>query len=180
MLENTKLKKKWRNLNGSAHAVLYCTQPVRTGTHSTFSTSENSQEDLVKNCLLSVGWPVRLWPGLSFSLLSLLLCVCCGGGVCVCVCVSVCVCVCVCVCAHAHASLCLYVCALCRKSPWIPYANTMCVCDRFSFCQYPFILSIAAKRSILQKDSEQQMIIQARVRLRCFVHVIVVPPWWEA
>ncbi|PVD29768.1 hypothetical protein C0Q70_09025, partial [Pomacea canaliculata] len=32
----------------------------------------------------------------------------------------------------------------------------------FSFCQYPFILSIAAKRMILQKDSEQQMIIQAR------------------
>ena len=96
--------------------------------------------------------------------------------VCVCVCLCVCVYVCVCVRTHAHASLCLYVCALCRKSPWIPYANTMCVCDRFSFCQYPFILSIAAKRSILQKDSEQQMIIQARVRLRCFVHVIVVPP----
>ncbi|KAK7482010.1 hypothetical protein BaRGS_00026702 [Batillaria attramentaria] len=35
----------------------------------------------------------------------------------------------------------------------------------FSFCQYPFILSIAAKRSILQKDSEQQMIIQARKSL---------------
>jgi hypothetical protein len=37
--------------------------------------------------------------------------------------------------------------------------------DRFSFCQYPFVLSIAAKRSILQKDSEQQMIVQARVRV---------------
>ncbi|XP_070212088.1 probable E3 ubiquitin-protein ligase HECTD2 [Littorina saxatilis] len=35
----------------------------------------------------------------------------------------------------------------------------------FSFCQYPFILSIAAKRSVLQKDSEQQMIIQARKSL---------------
>ncbi|CAH1783947.1 unnamed protein product [Owenia fusiformis] len=32
----------------------------------------------------------------------------------------------------------------------------------FTFCQYPFILSIAAKRSILQRDSEQQMIIMAR------------------
>lgn len=32
----------------------------------------------------------------------------------------------------------------------------------FSFCQYPFILSISAKRSILQRDSEQQMIIMAR------------------
>ncbi|XP_041367987.1 probable E3 ubiquitin-protein ligase HECTD2 isoform X2 [Gigantopelta aegis] len=35
----------------------------------------------------------------------------------------------------------------------------------FSFCQYPFILSIAAKRSILQKDSEQQMIVMARKSL---------------
>ena len=34
---------------------------------------------------------------------------------------------------------------------------------RFSFCQYPFILSISAKRTILQRDSEQQMIIMARV-----------------
>ncbi|KAL4231209.1 putative E3 ubiquitin-protein ligase HTD2 [Mactra antiquata] len=32
----------------------------------------------------------------------------------------------------------------------------------FSFCQYPFILSITAKRSILQRDSEQQMILMAR------------------
>lgn len=32
----------------------------------------------------------------------------------------------------------------------------------FSFCQYPFILSITAKRTILQKDSEQQMILMAR------------------
>ncbi|XP_064630554.1 probable E3 ubiquitin-protein ligase HECTD2 isoform X2 [Lineus longissimus] len=32
----------------------------------------------------------------------------------------------------------------------------------FTFCQYPFILSINAKRTILQKDSEQQMIIMAR------------------
>ncbi|XP_035825923.1 probable E3 ubiquitin-protein ligase HECTD2 isoform X2 [Aplysia californica] len=35
----------------------------------------------------------------------------------------------------------------------------------FSFCQYPFILSIAAKRTVLQKDSEQQMIIMARKSL---------------
>ncbi|ESO93074.1 hypothetical protein LOTGIDRAFT_119782, partial [Lottia gigantea] len=35
----------------------------------------------------------------------------------------------------------------------------------FSFCQYPFILSIAAKRTILQRDSEQQMIIMARKSL---------------
>ncbi|XP_045190576.1 probable E3 ubiquitin-protein ligase HECTD2 isoform X2 [Mercenaria mercenaria] len=32
----------------------------------------------------------------------------------------------------------------------------------FSFCQYPFILSITAKRTILQRDSEQQMILMAR------------------
>ncbi|CAE1250212.1 HECTD2 [Acanthosepion pharaonis] len=35
----------------------------------------------------------------------------------------------------------------------------------FSFCQYPFILSIGAKRSILQRDSEQQMIVMARKSL---------------
>ncbi|VDI24269.1 Hypothetical predicted protein, partial [Mytilus galloprovincialis] len=35
-------------------------------------------------------------------------------------------------------------------------------CAGFSFCQYPFILSITAKRTILQRDSEQQMIIMAR------------------
>ncbi|XP_046646599.1 probable E3 ubiquitin-protein ligase HECTD2 isoform X3 [Daphnia pulicaria] len=33
---------------------------------------------------------------------------------------------------------------------------------QFSYCQYPFILSIAAKRFILTKDSEQQMILTAR------------------
>ncbi|XP_052773561.1 probable E3 ubiquitin-protein ligase HECTD2 isoform X2 [Mya arenaria] len=32
----------------------------------------------------------------------------------------------------------------------------------FSFCQYPFILSITGKRTILQRDSEQQMILMAR------------------
>lgn len=35
---------------------------------------------------------------------------------------------------------------------------------RFSFCQFPFILSTVVKKSIIQKDSEQQMISQARVR----------------
>lgn len=35
----------------------------------------------------------------------------------------------------------------------------------FSFCQYPFVLSIGAKRSILQRDSEQQMIVMARKSL---------------
>ena len=35
----------------------------------------------------------------------------------------------------------------------------------FSFCQYPFLLTISAKKQILQKDSEQQMISQARVCL---------------
>ena len=33
----------------------------------------------------------------------------------------------------------------------------------FSFCQYPFLLSLGAKRYILQKDSESQMIEVARV-----------------
>ncbi|XP_072158067.1 probable E3 ubiquitin-protein ligase HECTD2, partial [Bemisia tabaci] len=33
---------------------------------------------------------------------------------------------------------------------------------QFAYCQYPFILSIVAKRVILTKDSEQQMILRAR------------------
>ncbi|KAJ7420949.1 putative E3 ubiquitin-protein ligase HECTD2 isoform X4 [Pitangus sulphuratus] len=33
----------------------------------------------------------------------------------------------------------------------------------FSFCQYPFIISIAAKKVIIQRDSEQQMISIARL-----------------
>ena len=36
---------------------------------------------------------------------------------------------------------------------------------QFSYCQYPFILSIVAKRNILTKDSEQQMIMTARKSL---------------
>ncbi|XP_059470269.1 probable E3 ubiquitin-protein ligase HECTD2 [Neocloeon triangulifer] len=34
--------------------------------------------------------------------------------------------------------------------------------NKFSYCQFPFLLSIAAKRYILTKDSEQQMILNAR------------------
>ncbi|OQR77391.1 putative E3 ubiquitin-protein ligase HECTD2-like [Tropilaelaps mercedesae] len=34
--------------------------------------------------------------------------------------------------------------------------------NKFSYCQYPFILSIVAKKFILQRDSEQQMILNAR------------------
>ena len=33
---------------------------------------------------------------------------------------------------------------------------------QFAYCQYPFVLSIVAKRTILTKDSEQQMILTAR------------------
>ena len=33
----------------------------------------------------------------------------------------------------------------------------------FSFCQYPFVLSIEAKRRMLEQDSEQQMILIAKV-----------------
>ncbi|XP_032229698.2 probable E3 ubiquitin-protein ligase HECTD2 isoform X2 [Nematostella vectensis] len=40
-----------------------------------------------------------------------------------------------------------------------PGANS----GKFSFCQYPFILSLGAKRYIMQKDSESQMIVMARV-----------------
>ncbi|XP_015227294.1 PREDICTED: probable E3 ubiquitin-protein ligase HECTD2 [Cyprinodon variegatus] len=36
---------------------------------------------------------------------------------------------------------------------------------RFSFCQFPFILSTVVKKAIIQKDSEQQMISQARLSL---------------
>nr|XP_034994050.1 probable E3 ubiquitin-protein ligase HECTD2 isoform X1 [Zootoca vivipara] len=44
---------------------------------------------------------------------------------------------------------------------WQCYGNS----QRFSFCQYPFIISIAAKKVIIQKDSEQQMINIARQSL---------------
>ncbi|XP_054019302.1 probable E3 ubiquitin-protein ligase HECTD2 isoform X2 [Dryobates pubescens] len=42
---------------------------------------------------------------------------------------------------------------------WQCYGNS----HRFSFCQYPFIISIAAKKVIIQRDSEQQMISFARL-----------------
>jgi hypothetical protein len=38
----------------------------------------------------------------------------------------------------------------------------------FSFCHYPFLLSIDAKRKILEKDSEQQMIDIAKVLIIVF------------
>ncbi|XP_061823604.1 probable E3 ubiquitin-protein ligase HECTD2 [Nerophis lumbriciformis] len=44
---------------------------------------------------------------------------------------------------------------------WQSYGNS----NRFSFCQFPFILSTAVKKAIIQKDSEQQMIRQARQSL---------------
>ncbi|XP_054238212.1 probable E3 ubiquitin-protein ligase HECTD2 [Indicator indicator] len=44
---------------------------------------------------------------------------------------------------------------------WQCYGNS----HRFSFCQYPFIISIAAKKVIIQRDSEQQMISFARQSL---------------
>ena len=34
--------------------------------------------------------------------------------------------------------------------------------SRFSFCQYPFILTLAAKRGILEADSEHQMVLNAQ------------------
>ncbi|XP_048843738.1 probable E3 ubiquitin-protein ligase HECTD2 isoform X2 [Brienomyrus brachyistius] len=37
--------------------------------------------------------------------------------------------------------------------------------SRFSFCQFPFILSIVTKKNIIQRDSEQQMISMARQSL---------------
>ncbi|XP_072851401.2 putative E3 ubiquitin-protein ligase HECTD2 isoform X2 [Pogona vitticeps] len=44
---------------------------------------------------------------------------------------------------------------------WQSYGNS----NKFSFCQYPFIISIAAKKIIIQRDSEQQMINIARQSL---------------
>ncbi|XP_067858580.1 probable E3 ubiquitin-protein ligase HECTD2 [Heptranchias perlo] len=44
---------------------------------------------------------------------------------------------------------------------WQCYGNS----HRFSFCQFPFILSLAAKKVLIQRDSEQQMITVARQSL---------------
>uniref|UniRef100_F7DKG7 Probable E3 ubiquitin-protein ligase HECTD2 n=1 Tax=Callithrix jacchus TaxID=9483 RepID=F7DKG7_CALJA len=45
---------------------------------------------------------------------------------------------------------------------WQNFGNSH---SRFSFCQYPFVISIAAKKIIIQRDSEQQMINIARQSL---------------
>ncbi|KAH0521434.1 putative E3 ubiquitin-protein ligase HECTD2 [Microtus ochrogaster] len=42
---------------------------------------------------------------------------------------------------------------------WQSFGNSH---SRFSFCQYPFVISITAKKIIIQRDSEQQMISIAR------------------
>uniref|UniRef100_A0A8C9W1X8 HECT-type E3 ubiquitin transferase n=1 Tax=Scleropages formosus TaxID=113540 RepID=A0A8C9W1X8_SCLFO len=44
---------------------------------------------------------------------------------------------------------------------WQTHGNS----NRFSFCQYPFILSTVTKKAIIQRDSEQQMISMARQSL---------------
>ncbi|XP_054220889.1 putative E3 ubiquitin-protein ligase HECTD2 isoform X5 [Homo sapiens] len=45
---------------------------------------------------------------------------------------------------------------------WQNFGNS----HRFSFCQYPFVISVAAKKIIIQRDSEQQMINIARRRTK--------------
>ncbi|KAM4607024.1 putative E3 ubiquitin-protein ligase HECTD2 [Polymixia lowei] len=44
---------------------------------------------------------------------------------------------------------------------WQNHGNS----NRFSFCQFPFILSTVVKKAIIQRDSEQQMISEARQSL---------------
>ncbi|TSK14623.1 putative E3 ubiquitin-protein ligase HECTD2 [Bagarius yarrelli] len=44
---------------------------------------------------------------------------------------------------------------------WQAHGNS----NRFTFCQYPFILSTVVKKAIIQRDSEQQMISMARQTL---------------
>ncbi|TRY69835.1 hypothetical protein DNTS_012933 [Danionella cerebrum] len=44
---------------------------------------------------------------------------------------------------------------------WNVHGNT----NRFTFCQFPFILSTVVKKAIIQRDSEQQMINMARQTL---------------
>ncbi|CAF0793265.1 unnamed protein product [Didymodactylos carnosus] len=41
--------------------------------------------------------------------------------------------------------------------------KSVAIDNRFTFCQYPFVLSVNAKRAILKQDSEQQMIVTARI-----------------
>ncbi|XP_068745773.1 probable E3 ubiquitin-protein ligase HECTD2 [Montipora capricornis] len=50
-------------------------------------------------------------------------------------------------------------------SEYYSWQNPAANSNKFSFCQYPFILSLAAKRFIMQKDSESQMIVMARKSL---------------
>ncbi|KAL9983333.1 hypothetical protein ACROYT_G005487 [Oculina patagonica] len=50
-------------------------------------------------------------------------------------------------------------------SEYYSWQNPAANPGKFSFCQYPFILSLAAKRYIMQKDSESQMIVMARKSL---------------
>ena len=52
--------------------------------------------------------------------------------------------------------------------------------SKFSFCQYPFILSLAAKRFIMQKDSESQMIVMARVRIQLCLDVRGEEQGWHS
>ena len=101
-----KVNKFCQNLNDSAHAVLYCMQPVRIGPHLTFSTSENSQEDLVKNCL-AICRMASVSLTMSVILFALFACLCVCGVVwwCVCVCVHMRMPLCVCMCVHCAESL---------------------------------------------------------------------------
>lgn len=50
-------------------------------------------------------------------------------------------------------------------SEYYSWQNPAANPGKFSFCQYPFILSLAAKRYIMQKDSESQMLVMARKSL---------------
>lgn len=50
-------------------------------------------------------------------------------------------------------------------SEYYSWQNPTANPGKFSFCQYPFILSLAAKRYIMQKDSESQMLVMARKSL---------------
>lgn len=43
--------------------------------------------------------------------------------------------------------------------------------NQFSYCQYPFILSIVAKQHILTKDSEQQASLQMQPGPWCIIMI---------
>lgn len=61
------------------------------------------------------------------------------------------------------------------QSPPADIGSSRASGSRFSYCQYPFVLSIVAKKVILQKDSEHQMILNARVSLIFCVCLHCVP-----